>query len=551
MRKYLKTYTVIILSIVIFLQILITLPHLKKLEAYDPSNLTISLSGENIDAISLHQYPFSNTDIAAIPNNRIKMTIDYCNNDIEAATNVEIEALIPRDIYDGDHRYVSVYTNLIDHPEGTTIAFYDDDYNEILPYPYPILVDDRIAHIAWVFDDPIPPQTCGTISYHVRTYFPMDEGIDYTVQSQAAIVANETSNIWNYSNIPTIRALTKPLFNIMYGEDNFYKGSLTEPDHYTDCVDPVNDVHTDDTVYHRIYIHNYTYETEARGITVRVEIPKDPQYATSWVIPAEISADNADSINDTLTVNLASDEEASEMSFIDGSLVLYGSPQGDGGTIYNGTSVASCSANGGAVPCYTYNDTTGVLEFSMPDQLGCSPYVMDAVFATNLTQEEEPPEPPEPPEPEEEQDFTVVKSVMDEKDTYYSSDEVQFNVRITNTGEATINHMEFLDRFDENYLELTSVIGRHVDGTQFDLSDHLETRTLSDNTVEISTDDLTDYLGNLDSGEYYNIVLTYTIKSITAETTTCNIALADDGEVRKASQVCIDLGIVPIPPTDK
>lgn len=157
---------------------------------------------------------------------------------------------------------------------------------------------------------------------------------------------------------------------------------------------------------------------------------------------------------------------------------------------------------------------------------------------------------PSPPPPE--QDFEIQKILLDPQNEYISRDTVRFGVSITNTGETIIDQMLFLDRYDSRYLEFVSMTGRHEQsGREVDFTDILTIKEIWNNLFEIQIDNLAQYLGNLEPNESYRLELTFNIKSLAASVTTCNLAIADDGNNRKADQVCLNIVLVTVPPTDK
>lgn len=145
-----------------------------------------------------------------------------------------------------------------------------------------------------------------------------------------------------------------------------------------------------------------------------------------------------------------------------------------------------------------------------------------------------------------ESDFSITKTVDNNDHSYEPGDAVFFNIRIENTGEETIEQLEFIDRYDPRYLDFVSI---QSSGT--DLTEHVRIVNVSGSSREVIIDDLTAYLGDLSIGEHYSLTIRFVARAVDGSVRTVNYAIADDGDDRREDDDYIDIEPIDVPPTDR
>lgn len=149
------------------------------------------------------------------------------------------------------------------------------------------------------------------------------------------------------------------------------------------------------------------------------------------------------------------------------------------------------------------------------------------------------------------QDFTITKEVIG-KTNYVAGETVLFNVAISNAGNTVIGQMFIKDIYDNTFLEFVDVSGqRRQDDAVISSANLLAFINPQVPSGEFSIQDLTLYLGDLGIGQKYVLTLTFKTRSVPANITTCNEAIADDSIGQKFDEACINITRNPPPPTDK
>ncbi|MFC1780271.1 hypothetical protein ACFLY9_01080 [Patescibacteria group bacterium] len=150
-----------------------------------------------------------------------------------------------------------------------------------------------------------------------------------------------------------------------------------------------------------------------------------------------------------------------------------------------------------------------------------------------------------------ERGFTLEKKVVGPT-SYNEGDTVTFEVIIRNIGEIAIDEMLFEDQYNSNHLQFLDISGQRFDGGSVVQSSNLRNFTNPTSPDgEYSINDLTQYIGDLGTGETYIITQTYTALSVNNDTTTCNYAYAYWAGLEDEDEACITIRDVPPPPTDK
>ena len=112
--------------------------------------------------------------------------------------------------------------------------------------------------------------------------------------------------------------------------------------------------------------------------------------------------------------------------------------------------------------------------------------------------------------------------------------------------------MLFIDRYDPLYLKYLDISGSRWSGNAIVSSQNLSSYIQPTNpNGEFRISDLTSILGDLNVGERYVITIKFLAKAVTQTTTTCNLAIADDGVDQKESTACLTIPYNPPPPTDR
>ena len=158
-----------------------------------------------------------------------------------------------------------------------------------------------------------------------------------------------------------------------------------------------------------------------------------------------------------------------------------------------------------------------------------------------------------PPGPS--KNFTIVKEV-DNGYVYQVGDTIIFSITIENIGDVVLDYMHFTDRYDPNYLEFSDISGSRIrEGTVIQTVNLRDVIQPQNPSGEYEIYDLTVYLGNLGVEEKYVLMASFTAKAATSSNSTCNIAIAEEGDIRREDEVCVTIEeeptAPPIPPTDK
>lgn len=130
--------------------------------------------------------------------------------------------------------------------------------------------------------------------------------------------------------------------------------------------------------------------------------------------------------------------------------------------------------------------------------------------------------------------ITITKDVIDDR-VYLVGEQIRFRVRVTNTGETTLNTVRFRDSWDPTYLRY---LGGSVTKSTGDRINDISPLITSQTRSEIIINDVTNsILGDLRTGQYYEFELVFSALAPTPDNNpeTCNDAFVRGDDLPEVS----------------